>query len=93
MCLLNGDFSGQIFASVDFGTEEYQEKTLTKANPEYIDSESLMMQEYYYKISNADNIIYQNNNSYSFVQDPNGNYWKNGNRYEKISEIDKIPKY
>ena len=93
MCLLNGDLSGQLFASIDFGTEEYQEKTLTQVNPEHVDSESLMMQEYYYEISDADNIIYQINNSYSFVQNSNGTYWKNGNRYEKIGEIDKIPKY
>lgn len=93
MCLLNGDFSGQIFASVDFGTEEYQEKTLTKAKPDYADSENLMMQKYYYKISNANDIIYQDDNSFSFVQDPNGTYWKNGNRYEKIGETDRIPKY
>ena len=93
MCLLNGDFSGQIFASVDFGTEEYQEKTLTKAKPDYADSENLMTQKYYYKISNANDIIYQDNNFFSFVQDPNGTYWKNGNRYEKIKGINKIPKY
>ena len=30
MCLLNGDLSGSLFASVDFGKEEYYDKTTQK---------------------------------------------------------------
>ena len=100
MCLLNGDLSGQLFASIDFGTEEYQEKTLSKVNTDFTDSESFMMQEYYYKLKNEDiqddeqyDTIYQNNQNYLFVQDKNGLFWKNGNKYQKQSNIEKLPKY
>ena len=51
MCLLNGDLSGQIFASVDFGTEEnykdvYDKVTITKQNFVYGKHYKLVNNEY-----------------------------------------------
>lgn len=84
MCLLNGELGGQIFASVDFGTEEYQEKQLVKSTESFADSTSLMSNEYYYEYDDdALTIIYASQTEYGFIPDEKGQWIKIGNKYEK----------
>lgn len=84
MCLLNGELGGQIFASVDFGTEEYQEKQLVKSTENFADSTSLMSNEYYYEYDNSDlTTIYASQTEYGFIPNENGAWIKIGNKYEK----------
>ena len=47
MCLLNGDLGGQLFASIDFGTEETITTKFTKVDVNGQDSEALMAKQYY----------------------------------------------
>lgn len=87
MCLLNGELGGQIFASVDFGTEEYQEKQLVKSTESFADSTSLMSNKYYYKYNdNTLTPIYASQTEYGFIPDEKGRWIKIGNKYEKIKE-------
>lgn len=93
MCLLNGELGGQIFASVDFGTEEYQEKQLVKSTESFTDSTSLMSNEYYYEYDNSDlTTIYASQTEYGFIPNENGAWIKIGNKYEK-SNIEGKQKY
>lgn len=64
MCLLNGEVSGSIYASVDFGKEEYEKKTYTKV--ELTDSKNYIDKYYYttkgeYAVANIDYIMYEPN--------------------------------
>lgn len=87
MCLLNGELGGQIFASVDFGTEEYQEKQLVKSTESFTDSTSLMSNEYYYEYDNkALTTIYASQTEYGFIPDEKGVWIKIGNKYENTEE-------
>ena len=87
MCLLNGELGGQIFASVDFGTEEYQEKQLVKSTESFADSTSLMSNEYYYKYDDsALTTIYASQTEYGFIPDEKGQWIKIGNKYENTEE-------
>lgn len=93
MCNLNGELGGQLFASVDFGSEEYMEEILIETNTTLMDMESIMSGKYYYKvedISTCDDTIFQNNSTYAFqlYQNIPSNYThfykKDGNVYRKI---------
>ena len=87
MCQLNGEMGGQLFASIDFGTEEIETKVMTQINPvEASSSEVLMTHKYYIKLASNeypdDDYILSNNPLYSFVLDNvSGDYKKDGNKY------------
>ena len=96
MCMLNGELGGQLFASIDFGTEE----TLTKKMQEVtgidnVSSDTLMANTYYKRLSaeeypkdNNDDylVILSTDNIYTFAPAADGDYYKNGNHYCYITE-------
>ena len=49
MCLLNGDLGGQLFASIDFGTEETKETVMLPVNILESSSEAILEGHTYYK--------------------------------------------
>lgn len=89
MCLLNGDLGGQLFASIDFGTEEEETQVMEPVKLGLINnSNQLMNKKYYIKIENPSmEVLYNNNLNYIFIQNQeSGNYYKDGNVYKLIHE-------
>ena len=90
MCLLNGDLGGQLPSSIDFGSEETEtfimEKIILESQPQ--SSEELMNKAYFIEPIEEDlsTRIYINNPIFCFVQDQNGQYYKQGKYYTKKSE-------
>ena len=92
MCMLNGELGGQLFASIDFGTEETETKTMTEVKNLRSASSDIIMTNTYYKklvedeqhpnVYPADDIA-TNDDRYSFVVSETGSYYKNGNKYTK----------
>lgn len=90
MCLLNGDLGGNLFASIDFGQEEEEEKkfsivTITDAN-----SEILVSQVYYVEVENdfPEEVFITspaNSMEYSFEKSGEGTYYKDGSYYKLIT--------
>ena len=86
MCLLNGDLGGQLYASIDFGTEEEKilkaEEILFSENPK--DSRFLMQNKYYVKLTSEDedNEIYSNNNFYFFIKNKDNGLFNKNNGLE-----------
>lgn len=97
MCMLNGELGGQLFASVDFGTEEVIGSLFREVVPASTDSDSLMSNTYYYEVdgndANTENCIFDldNNNGYWFclnnvyIYDQNKQYV--GNHYKKYKKV------
>ena len=96
MCMLNGELGGQLFASIDFGTEETMIRTMKLAdNVNATSSDILMVNTYYKKLSIEDfpqdenheyiNIL-STDSIYIFAPSENGSYYKNGNQYSYITE-------
>ena len=83
MCMLNGELGGQLFASIDFGTEEIEIKSMKQITDfQDVSSDTLMTNTYYMKLSSDDygNIL-TSNKLYSLVVSDEGFYYKNGNEY------------
>ena len=86
MCLLNGDLGGQLYASIDFGTEEEKilkaEEILFSENPK--DSRFLMQNKYYVKLTSEDedNEIYSNNDFYFFIKNKDNGLFNKNNGLE-----------
>ena len=78
MCLLNGDLGGQLFASIDFGTEEIENKIMESVVIDSTTSDSLIVSNYYYEpdISNYPVEVLSNDVNYTFVVDNNSEYVK-----------------
>ena len=99
MCLLNGDLGGQLYASIDFGTEEtfttIMEPITLSINA---NSESITLKDYYIKPKKRENInvdnqnkILANNSQYCFIYNQDsGNYYKQDNLY--YESIDNSPR-
>ncbi len=90
MCLLNGDLGGQLFASIDFGTEETETKIMNSVGPlDDTSSETLMAKKYYFQPNESPDIVLSVDTEYAFVlNDQSGTYAKDGNLYRKV-----IPAY
>lgn len=85
MSLLNGDLGGQLFASIDFGTEEEKIKIMEPVGTlDDTSSETLMAKEYYFEPEDSPQLpelILATDETYVFISDNNGNYYKDGNLY------------
>ena len=91
MCMLNGDLGGNLFASIDFGQEEEEEKKFIIANITDANSETLVAQTYYVEVENdfpEEVFITSPSNlmDYAFEKNPEGTYYKNESYYKKIGE-------
>lgn len=87
MCMLNGELGGQLFASVDFGTEETETKVVNKATVSLSTSDVLMGRTYYFKpdITKIPDEILSNDNNFLFiVNNETGEYYKSGTKYIKV---------
>ena len=90
MCMLNGELGGQLFASIDFGTEEVEEKVMIAASITANSSEGLMENEYYKKYAlgeNTDVVIAATDTQYAFVTDAEGSFYKSDNKYRLIESL------
>ena len=90
MCLLNGDLGGQLYASIDFGTEETSTTVMEPITLSInANSESITLKDYYIKPKKRDDVninnqnkILANNSQYCFIHNQdNGNYYKQDNLY------------
>ena len=93
MCMLNGDLGGQLFASIDFGQEEYQQTIMSPINLNNITSSEQIMTNRYYCLSPGvagDTVVldsmkyYDENNKqveYKFVESTSGTWCKYENTY------------
>lgn len=83
MSQLNGEFGGQLFAQIDFGTEETEEKYMTNFTINSNTSESFPIGDCYIKVTNFPESIWYiaaNNPLYIFLPDPEG-------LYEKVNDV------
>ena len=98
MCLLNGDLGGQLFASIDFGTEDVYSAIMEPANL-ILDKDtkkfmSKILNKYYIEcfdneISENQKIEYNTKNPlYLFILDKKGKYKKIGKQYILRDEKD-----
>ena len=99
MCLLNGDLGGQLYASIDFGTEETSTTVMEPITLSInANSESITLKDYYIKPKkredaniNNQNKVLANNSQYCFIYNQdNGNYYKQDNLY--YESIDNSPR-
>lgn len=90
MCLLNGDLGGQLYASIDFGTEETSTTVMEPITLSInANSESITLKDYYIKPKKRDDVninnqnkVLANNSQYCFIPNQdNGNYYKQDNLY------------
>lgn len=86
MCLLNGELGGQLFASIDFGTEETETRIMREVSQQVsaASSDILMTQTYYKKVETlgeSPEFIYGTDTQYALIMDDNGFYYKDGNIY------------
>ena len=96
MSLLNGDLGGQLYASIDFGTEETKETAMERVvSGLFSSSEEIVSKKYYIKASERDEYLFPKENNpneisvknslYAFVRNQeNGDYYKDGNLYKRI---------
>ena len=69
MCFLNGDLGGQLFASIDFGTEETKEIVMLPVDILESSSEAILEGSAYYKrVVQANSSIDATNSNYIFVK-------------------------
>ena len=99
MCMLNGELGGQLFASIDFGTEETLSYQVRKVEPTADNSNTLMSYDYYEKVDSNDTSIEQcvfelDNNSGnwfllngSYIYDNTNPKTYAGNHYTKYKKI------
>ena len=87
MSLLNGDLGGQLFASIDFGQEEFKNAIMKEASIDANNSDIIMSHEYYIKRDHLDgqlpDKVLESNTACFFIQDPVGVYYKKANVYFK----------
>ena len=87
MCLLNGEFGGQLFASIDFGAEETVTNIMEPISTKTLNSssEDILANKYYIQptdITDEEYAIIDKNPYYFFVlNQKNGKYYKKGNIY------------
>ena len=97
MCMLNGDLGGQLFASIDFGTEETEIKQMKLvSNIDNVSSDTLMVNRYYKKLTaeTCTEVILPSDPLYSLIPSKNGFYYKTGNKYMPLLNSDlNIKKY
>lgn len=76
MCMLNGDLGGQLFASIDFGTEEKVTRKFTKVT-NIGNNSSALAGKYYYILNNTSTpaTVLQTDELYRFGEDNNGNWY------------------
>lgn len=80
MCMLNGELGGQLFASIDFGQDEYQMTVMTKVDTTSVaSSDFLMAKEYYIEAITFPEEISTSNIDYALIEDSTGNYYKQEN--------------
>ena len=92
MSLLNGDLGGQLFASIDFGTEETKIETMENADIIDDTSDTIMSRQYYFEPNeNLPALIAAADNKYVFTLDDTGCYYKDGNVYRKLLEGENLP--
>lgn len=85
MCMLNGDLGGQLFASVDFGTEEVMNKVFKKAATFQTSSDLLITKKYFIiPQTEPEGSIADSDSNYSFEFNAEGTYYKEQNFYKKI---------
>ena len=90
MCMLNGDLGGQLFASIDFGTEETEIKQMKLvSNITNVSSDTLMVNRYYKKLTaeTCTEVIFSSDSLYSLIPSKNGFYYKIGNKYMPLSDL------
>lgn len=83
MCMLNGDLGGQLFASIDFGTEETIINTFKPVTVEPSNSDVLMSKLYYIKDNNGNigDVVQKNSHEYAFEASSQGNWFFLNNEY------------
>ena len=82
MCMLNGDLGGQLFASIDFGTEEIKTRKFEKINIEKNNSDVLIAKSYYIlDNSNTNNPTALTDSRYSFSASTTGSWYFLNNTY------------
>ena len=92
MCQLNGDLSGQLFASIDFGQEETENKIFKEVKTNFTSSEQFMARQYYIKPDNnpagllTSIGVSWDGNTYGFSVDANGTYYREGSYYKLIPQ-------
>ncbi len=89
MCILNGELGGQLFASIDFGKEEYAKKIFKPVAVGEGSSEVFLGGKYYFKpnINDIPDIISDTDEMYSFAQETEGEYYRVNNTYRKLKSI------
>lgn len=76
MCLLNGDLGGQLYASIDFGAEDYEEDAMEEIiPPKILSSKDLLSSDYYIKITPKQETYYSYDPRYVFIPTKNGSYY------------------
>lgn len=89
MCLLNGELGGSLSANHDFGVIEQETDRVAILNtPNGISNSELILNQdtYYYIDEDAISPIFsQNKDGYKFVKDPDGEWYKSGNYYYKLT--------
>lgn len=89
MCMLNGDLGGNLFASVDFGTEEEEIKKFSPVAILDSNSEMLISQVYYIESPDEPDEVFISkpyvNMSYAFEENSEGTYYKLNGYYKKIT--------
>lgn len=83
MSMLNGDLGGQLFASIDFGTEETLTNVFKEAAIEPVDSDVLMQHDYYIAANTAPTgtEISSKDPIYKFEPSASGNWFFLNNNY------------
>lgn len=88
MSMLNGELGGSLFASIDFGQEEYKKKIFTKVNTTGIASSETLLGKEYYKM-----VDFNNNKYGQHINNANKLFYKvqqgsNTYTYEEVGEND-----
>ena len=87
MCMLNGELGGQLFASVDFGTEETVSKVFKKISIEPSNSDILMAKTYYREVNelsageNSSITFLKSDEIYNFEKAKDGKWFLLGDKY------------
>ena len=89
MCMLNGDLSGNLYATVDFGTEEEEIKKFSPVAILDSNSEMLISQVYYIESPDSPDEVFISKPyvkmSYAFEENPEGTYYQINGYYKKIT--------
>lgn len=83
MCMLNGELGGQLFASVDFGQEEYKNKIFTKISTLDTASSETLLSKKYYKVAKI-------SEEYGLhIKDSTKLFYRAGTQYTEVGEFDR----